>query len=419
MKLLRKTVRGYLYYSVFVLLVAIPAFYIIIQHVLQNETDEELVATKTKLVPRLEKILANTVAINFADDNTQIIPSGAIRSVDSLYTVHEYDTTEKEIIPYRYLKASIIIKGQHYLLTRKRSLLENDDLLKSILFIQVSLLVLLLTGLIIINRNLSKNIWHSFYNTLEKLRGFRVEADSTLNLPEAQVDEFNDLNKSLESLVYRTHQSFTTQKEFTENASHEMQTPLAVLQGKLELLMQTLPLTEEQANLIDEVADASERMTRLNKSLILLTKIENNQFQQTEAVSVKKSVEYFIRQYEAQISQKRIRLSFLPACDIILSGNRMLIEIMLGNMIGNAFRHNVKEGTIDIVLEQNKLIIRNSGQPESLDRDKIFNRFQKQMTDSNSLGLGLQIVRKICDLYGYKVDYQFAQPLHQFSVEFK
>ena len=239
-----------------------------------------------------------------------------------------------------------------------------------------------------------------------------------MNLEKSTVNEFNDLNTSLEELTGRSHEAYTSQKEFTENASHEMQSPLAVFQSKLELLMQTAPLNEEQAQLIGDLADASQRMTRLNKSLVLLTKIDNNQFADTENVSVNNVLKSFIQQYQPQSTEKQIRFSTAFENEIILKANKALIEILIGNLLGNAIRHNYFNGSINLFIKENTLIIQNTGNAVALNSQKIFQRFQKDSTDSNSTGLGLEIVKKICGIYNCNISYLFADNLHCFTVQF-
>ncbi len=419
MKLLRKTVRGYLIYSVFILLIAIPAFYLTFQQVLQHETDEELMATKIYMRPKLEKAISDSAAFHFLDDYMSVAPATGNLKGDSLYTVDIFDTIEKDIIPFRFIRSTIDLKGKPYVITRRISLLEKEDLIKTILIFQIILLILLLGGLFVINRRLSLKIWRPFYLIMDKLHNYRVETQRTLKLPSTGITEFNDLKNSLENLAERSHQTFISQKEFTENASHEMQTPLAIMRGKLELLMQTSPLNEEQANLIDELADAGQRMMRLNKSLILLTKIENNQFQDQETVDLKNIVENFIyKQYTSQLEQKRIIISADLKSNIQLHANRMLIEILVSNLLGNAIRHNNEGGSIYIIIGNNLLTVKNNGRTTELDTNKIFTRFQKDGTDANSLGLGLEIARKICDLYHYQFLYSFTEGFHQFTVQF-
>jgi len=420
MKLLQKTIRGYLLYSIFTLVVAIPIFYFTIQNVLRHQADEELLSTKESLKARLEAEFekAGLHEIKFLDSGIQIVPA-ANEFKDSLFTINEYDSAEEEMIPYRVIRSNILLNGHPYLLTRKISLLENDDLIKTILNVQVTLLVLLLAGLFIINRRLSIRIWKPFYRTLEKLKKFNVEKDSRLGLAKSGINEFDDLNHSLEGFAERTHQAFVSQKEFAENASHELQTPLAIMQGKLELLMQTPDLSEEQANLIDELADAGRRMSHLNKNLILLTKIENNLFHELEKISLRSVIENFTDTlYRPAIEQKLIELNTDFQEDILLTGNRSLIEIFTGNLLGNAIRYNPVKGKINISMRANMLIITNSGQTQPLDPGKIFNRFQKEGTNSDSPGLGLEIARKIAGLYAAELSYEYENGLHLFITVF-
>ncbi|HEY4965490.1 MAG TPA: HAMP domain-containing sensor histidine kinase, partial [Puia sp.] len=298
------------------------------------------------------------------------------------------------------------------------SLTDKYALVKRIILVTAFLLILLLLGLLILNRVLTKRIWRPFYNTLAGLKNYRVDRQANLNLEKSPVSEFNDLNQAIETLTESNHQAYRSQKEFIENASHELQTPLAVFQSKLELLMQTKPLNEEQASLIEDLAGASKRMSRLNKDLILLTKIDNDQFLEKESISVKDILEKLIRQFEFQIQNQSIRLSFSEVQDIRVEANRTLIEIMLSNLLSNAIRHNLPEGFIQISLYEKELTIQNSGKSSSLDTQKLFRRFQKDSQNVESIGLGLEIVNKICTLYQYTLQYQFSNQMHVFSVLF-
>lgn len=420
MKLLQKTIQNYLVYSLFVLLVAIPVFYFVIQNILRGQVDEELLATKILLKPRILQALSdsNFKKIDFLDENMRLLVSASFKEYDSLSTIDIYDSLEKEIIPYRVIHSNFLLNTQPYFLSRKISLIENDDLIKSILKVEVILLVLLLSGLLVINRNLSIRIWRPFYKTLGSLQNYNIEQHTDPDLSKSSITEFSDLNKSLQGLIDRTHKTFLSQKEFTENASHEMQTPLAIFQSKLELLMQTSPLSAEQADLMDQLADASERMSRLNKSLVLLTKIENDQFADTDTLSLNHIVDSFIQQYESQIEEKKLSISLESNSEKTLRANKILIEVLMGNLIGNAIRHNYQNGSIRIYINSESLRISNTGKGAALDDQKIFMRFQKESTNTNSIGLGLEIAKKICTLYKYKLQYQYNNNLHEFIVRF-
>ena len=420
MKLLQKTIRSYFVYSVIILLVAIPVFYVVIQGIVREDVDEDLMNTKEILKPKIaDALLKNTIGqLNFLDHDVSVSVSSSSKEFDTLTTIEIFDSISTELVPHRLLTSHFTVNGKPCMLQVKTSLVDNDDLIASIVKVQVILLVLLMAGLFIINRNLSKKIWMPFYVTLQKLRNYKVEKHEPLSLSKSSITEFNDLNTSLQELTERTHQSYISQKEFSENASHEMQTPLAVFQSKLELLMQTTPLSEEQALLMGDLADAGQRMARLNKSLVLLTKIENSQFADKESVSLKNCIEKFILLYQPQITEKQIIVENKITDDEMLYANTALIEVLISNLIGNAIRHNKTGGSIIIQLQTGRLSIENTGKPMALDEAKIFQRFQKDSTDSNSIGLGLEMVKKICTINHYTVAYQFLNNHHHFTVIF-
>lgn len=420
MKLLQKTIRSYFVYSVIVLLVAVPAFYFVIQSIVREDVDEDLIFTKEMLKPKIANaLMTNTISqLKFLDHDIKVSISPSKSELDSFATIELFDSIAQELVPHRVLTSHFVANGQPCMLEITTSLVDNDDLIQSIVKVQAILLLLLLAGLFIINSSLSKRIWRPFYRTLEKLRSYKVEQHEPLSLANTSISEFDDLNQSLEDLTDRTHQTYLSQKEFTENASHEMQTPLAVFQTKLELLMQTSPLNEEQANLMSDLADASQRMARLNKSLVLLTKIENNQFVETENVSLKQVIEKYLQQYQSQISQKQISISQDFQTEIRLEANKALIETLIVNLLANAIRHNYTNGSIKVLLQNHSLIIQNTGRPVALDKSRLFMRFQKDGTDSSSIGLGLEIVKQITNLYGYNISYQFIEGLHSFTIQF-
>jgi signal transduction histidine kinase len=420
MRLLKKTITVYFIYSAILLLIAIPAFYFSLKKLMVQNVDEQLVTTKTLIIPQLTNNIMNHRENNliFSGYDIRYEKKLADNGTDSIYTSETTGPDPDQFSPNRILVSHFYINQEFYNLHITTSLADKYALVKQIILIIAFLLVVLLLGLLILNRVLTKRIWQPFYNTLGRLKNYRVDRQPVLQLEQSPISEFDDLNHAIESLTTSSHQAYQSQKEFIENASHELQTPLAVFQSKLELLMQTKPLNEEQASLIADLAGTSKRMSRLNKDLILLTKIDNDQFLEKETLSVKEIVEKLIRQYEFQIKNQSISLSFIGEQDVRIEANRTLIETMLSNLLSNAIRHNLPEGFIQITLYEKELIIQNSGRASSLNTQKLFRRFQKDSSDTESIGLGLEIVNKICGLYHYSLQYQFSNQMHIFSVRF-
>lgn len=420
MKLLQKTIRSYLWYSILVLLAGVPLFYFLVHNLVLKAVDNDLLATREILKPRISDALVrgNPAEIHFLDQNITLQFTSVRSDFTRLQTLELYDEHLQAKIPCRVLQSGFTVNGVPVLLQVSNPLPNRYKLITSIVAIELLLLALLLVGLSLINRQLSKSIWKPFYQTLSQLRGYQIEKSAALSLPNGSVQEFNELNQSLQELVTRNEKTFIAQKEFTENAAHELQSPLAVMQGKLELLMQTSPLSEEQAGLIGGLADAAQRMARLNRSLVLLTKIDNNQYDHIETLPLNAIVRQFVDSYQPQLAEKEIRLQATLLIDNVLQADRSLLEMLVGNLLANAIRHNHKGGSILIETGDGWMEISNTGVAEALPEDRIFQRFQKQSTDSNSTGIGLEIVRKIALLYQYDLRYDFINGLHRFSLLF-
>ena len=420
MRLLSKTIRSYFFYSFIILLLTIPLFYFIIRGIVARDADRSLIAQKNDIVGKLDRaILFDPFDLLEAlEPDINLLPSERIQQHDTLYTANIYNPITQRITPYRMLSSNVVIRGRHYVIQLKSSLVNNEDLIQSIVLVEVILLVLIGTGLVLINRRLSRQIWDPFYKSLEKLRNYKVESDDPVHFENTGIYEFNDLNKTIHDLTERNKQVYMSQKEFTENASHEMQTPLAVLQTKLELLMQTEPITEEQASIISSLNDTSSRLSRLNRSLLLLTKIENKQYQDTESVQVDAVCDKVIELLASHAALKEISFQKEYKSLAIVQVNRSLFEILVSNLLTNAIRYNYKGGVINVKVDEKTLIIENTGTDHVPDKDKIFDRFHKEGTNSQSIGLGLAIVKRICALYNFTIAYDYINNLHTFTVHF-
>ncbi len=241
-----------------------------------SNLDENLIRHKETIIRELKRQPIQN--FNSFNNNFQIKQTNLPPKPITITTGDVFSKQDNEMVSYRILETVEEVGGRNYQIYIQKSLIENEDLIQTIVVLQASMLLFLLTGLFILNRKIASRIWEPFYNTLERLRKYNINENRPLHLSSTPINELADLNQSLEILTDNANKLFRAQKEFTENASHELQTPIAIIQGKLELLMQTNPLNKDQAKLISEVYDAGQRMSRLNKTLLILSKIENNQF---------------------------------------------------------------------------------------------------------------------------------------------
>lgn len=278
--------------------------------------------------------------------------------------------------------------------------------------------LLLIVGFVLINRRISKRLWQPFYNSLAKIKSFNLDKQQTVVFEETDIDEFSELNQSLNKLIAGNIAVYNQQKEFADNASHELQTPLAIIQSKLDLLLQSKLLTNEQYELIEDANKALSRVARINKNLLLLTKIENSQFMDKEVIDLSGLLESTLVLFSNFSDDKDLVLEIDIPPGITVEGNKILVEILLNNLITNAIRYTANNDSISIVLSDRKLSVANSG-TTALQHEQLFKRFGTTTSSiTRGTGLGLSLVKQICQRYGWEVDYDFRNMRHTFSVHF-
>jgi signal transduction histidine kinase len=269
-----------------------------------------------------------------------------------------------------------------------------------------------------VNTHVIRKAWLPFYENLQIVKNFSVEENQPITLEKSGIDEFEELNDSLTRLTDKIISDFNNLKEFTENASHEMQTPLAIMQSKSEMLLQSENLDPEHIQHIRAIYTSVQRLSKLNKTLLLLSKIENNQFTEKESIDVNKSIEKQLEIFEDFIENKELELVMNTAMDVTIEANPLLFDMVISNLISNAIKHNVKGGSITVSTTKLFVSVSNSGAPTSLDSSSLFERFKKESSSSNSFGLGLAIVKKVCDNYNWKITHSFAEDQHNISIYF-
>ena len=419
MKLLKRTVKNYILYSALLLLICTPLYYLSIHRLFVNEMEEELFHHKNNFKKTLDK-LENEKDIQLyqlINEEFQLKETNKWPISDSLFTYSQYDSLEKTFVPYRALRTGVTVQGTRYELLIRESIVGNTKLVTAIVAIQTTLLVLMLIGFILINRKLSKVVWDPFYTILEKLKNYQIDKDLTIDLPHSSTAEFRDLSEALVHLVNKSRDAYLSQKEFTENASHELQTPLAIFRSKLELLMQGADISSEQAELISSLLNATDRIVRLNKNLLLLSKIENRQFLSRQEILLSSALTQSLGLYKQMAQEKEIKITTHIISEIAVKTNPSLLEILLSNLISNAIRYTPAQNEVRIEIEKKSITIRNPGEPFNFP-NKIFDRFNRESRTTQGNGLGLAIVKKICDTEGIPITYHYLQGSHLFSIDF-
>jgi len=316
---------------------------------------------------------------------------------------------------YRILRFKITVKENTYIATVAKSLQSTDDLTMSILLISLATIFVIMAASLIINRVVLKRLWQPFYRSLDILKNFRVDKKQTPDFPLTQIDEFEFMNQTIQKTTNQAQQEYSLLKEFTENASHEMQTPLAIIRSKLDLLIQDENLSEDQSKTMQSAYSAIEKLSRLNQSLLLLAKIENNQYAETTRINLMDKITEKLNAFHELWHNQNISVSS-SLKDVSVDLNSELTDILLNNLLSNATRHNFPGGSIKIILKEKELEISNSSLEKELDSQKMFLRFFSQDKQSRYNGLGLSIIKQISDVSGCSLRYNFTGNEHRFTL---
>ena len=384
-----------------------------------HEIDEILISHFKKVEKKLKNTSNQAFIFQDLDDNPhlQLVPfSVEINPVFSDST--ELDLRENEQIKIRILKATVSNKNQNYLVTVTQSYEEFEEISTKLswglgLYFLGFLLLLLL-----INFLVYRQLWKPFYEIINHLRNYQLNNSTPDIFKYESTEEFNLLSQTLHQMTERIRKQFTLQKEFTENASHEIQTPIAVISAELETLLGSENLPEKEANHIQKSMDSLQKLSQLNKSLLLLTKIENNQFSGTEKVNLNNLIMNLLETYQDFTEHRNIKIYQEIHPDQTLEINPLLAEILVGNLLKNAIRYNQNGGDLTCILKDNQLIISNKGDKLPFPETQLFNRFIKHPKHPESTGLGLAIVKQIAEQYGLKITYKYNEikQEHTFTV---
>jgi len=202
-------------------------------------------------------------------------------------------------------------------------------------------------------------------------------------------------------------------------ASHEMQTPLTNAIGKLELLMSSGNLKEEETGKVIAALGSLKHLSKMGQSLNLLTKIDNREFENIEPVNFSGELGAAIDNFKELMDLKSISLQCEHKQDVMVSMDPTLTTILINNLLSNSIRHNLEGGFIKTFLDETRLVICNSGPPVSVAPETLFERFRKDRQKGDGLGLGLAIVKRICDASGFSVNYTCEKEEHRLEITFK
>lgn len=372
----------------------------------------------------IRKAVADTTILNHPDFEESYytikeIPfAKASAYKDTYLDTLMYMENEEDFEPVRLLRTAFRHpNNRYYELQVITSMVEEDDLVADLLYALVWLYVGLVATILILNNVLLRKIWKPFYRLLERLQQFKLEEQKPFKTKKTNIAEFKLLNETVRKLIQSNIAAFHSQKQFIENASHELQTPLAISLNKLELLVENNNLTEEQLQLLAGVIGNLERSARLNRSLLQLSKIENRQFPEVSKTDLNKLVKKLLDDFADLAAHREITLQLEEQGDLQPGMSPDLATILVTNLLKNAITHNYAGGVVNVQVNADSLTVENTGSSAALNQQQLFSRFYKGEQSPQGTGLGLAIVKAIADIYDFRVEYGFQEGRHRFTVK--
>ncbi len=330
-----------------------------------------------------------------------------------------YIAWKQEYEPARILKTTLVAKdGTPYQLTVYTPTIEKKDLAESILTATVLLALLLLVTITVVFVVLYKKNMRPMYNILSWLKLYKLgKQNPELNNP-TDVEEFQLLNLTITESINSIERTYAVSKEFTDNLSHELQTPIAICKNRAENMLNN-SCDEQQAKEISKMLSTLDYMQRLNKTILFLSRIENRQFPNVESISINNNVEAILEDFSEIYCSSDIKVRFQQEAQLVITANPTLVKTLLMNLIKNAFIYTKTGGDLIVRITLGQLQVINYGE-FPLDESSLFKRFVRgtNIGKKNSTGLGLSICHAITTLYDYDLSYAYSDNRHVFSVKF-
>jgi len=385
------------------------------QIILIREMDADLSGVQNKIAEYVKQYNAFPEGFPLDEEEISFVSTGTQKTKRTSELTQMFSPRENKMHNFMKLDFPLWFNNNWYKVSIAKPLEGMHHLSRALITISIVTILVIILISILLNSFLLRKLWAPFYTSMNIMRNFKLGETESLFFPKTSTNEFTFMNDSLLLATGKARQDYLMLKEFTENASHEIQTPLSIIRSKLDMLIQDEELSQKQSELVKEAYSSIKKLSRLNQSLLLLAKIENQQFDNKQKMNLKEKVEEKIEQFRELWQSNGITINYLlHESQCYLSPE--LLDILLNNLFSNASNHNTNSGSITIHLEQKKLTVSNSGLPTPLDEQKLFTRFYKTPVNSSRNGLGLSIIKQIAKASGINVIYKYDETIHCFIV---
>jgi hypothetical protein len=406
--LLRKTSKTFLSIGVVLMLFSTVALYFYVRNLLQSEIEEELRSTEA----RIESSISGNNPIYQLPPMVEVIEVSSL-GVEHLKDTLIYDPSQNELEDFRELTTYSKINNHNYRITVRTLIVESEDILIAFIISYLIVILSVFVFLFYFNKSRTQKLWTPFFKNLEQMKLFSLTSDTPISLMDSDILEFSELNTEITTLTDKVRSDYKNLKQFTEDVSHELQTPLAIIQAKIDTIINGEELNDLQFEQLSSIQNDIQRLKQLNKKLGLISKIENDQFTNISPcnlnIILKDRIENLSELYPSEIL-------FESNEDVVLLMDAHLAEVLCDNLLSNAIKYSLPNTPIKVILEKESFSVKNKGKRAILKPDQLFQRFYKESDEVKSTGLGLAIVKKICDLYDFQPSYRYTNNEHHFTI---
>lgn len=412
MKLIQRTNRNF----AFILLILFPisAFilYFSLNRIISGEIDEKL---RVDLL-RIENELNHNPDFKSLAPIFEVQPiSKNEKSSEKILNTTHFDPIEKENEPFREIQAIKQINGNWFLIKVRHSVIESQDLMFAIGMTLFIVLIFLFLTVFYLNNRFSLKLWKPFYHNIAQLKSFSIADEGSIQLEHSTISEFTDLNHSLRQLTDQLRLDYLTLKEFTENASHEIQTPLAIMTLQLEELLQN-EHSEEDSKKLYACYQSARRLSKLNEKLVTLTKLDNKQFTEMHEVNFNQLIHQKINEFTGLLNESELTWELIEVANFIQILDPILANMLIENSLSNILKHASTQSQFTISIKSNSICFSNLTRT-NIANESLFTRFKKGMESSTSTGLGLSIIKSICDSYSLKCYAKINDSIFTLEIE--
>jgi signal transduction histidine kinase len=419
MKLLTKSTLLIATLSLFLFFFMGIIFFQVLKNMSISDLNRELSDLKELVVDYLEDNMDYEVKALPGIDSLSVQVVGRTERVEETFgDTLMYDSREDQFKTYRYIQFMTDMEEEVFQITIYKSTTPTDQLVERVTLMMTLMVILFLAGIFILNRFIFASLWKDFFEAIEKLKQFETTKEPVI-LGEQDIEEFEELRQVLEVMTRRLAKDYKELKEYTDHTTHELQTPLAVIKSKTELLIQSENLGASEMKCLQAINTSVNQLSRLNSTLTLITRIENRQFTEKEKIKLTELLDRHLELLEEHIGLRRIKVEKHYRDEgMELLMDQGLADLLIANLLKNAIVHNMEGGSIILETQPGRLLVRNDGPPLGFNQEELFTRFVRDTRRTGNFGLGLSLVKKVCDHYDFIIEYSFDNQQHTFLLTF-